>query len=251
MTRIQEEGFSLVEVMIGMLLLSILSIGFYQVMFSTVRGSNSAADVAQSAEEARLGFNRMIRDTREATRLVSASSSGYRIWVDFDGDGCVDAGTAYVKPAGTTVCVAGGPSDYEYLRYAFDGDEVTLEALAGPANGTAATCAPMPAASATCGLSPGDSTLVAGTVTETLASGVRTIGSKPVFSYASNFLEFDDSPTDGETTVTELGDGDNDLEGLELEYISDVNYAFEVSIGGNARKFYGQAQIRNRRYSDL
>ena len=251
MTRPQEEGFSLVEVMIGMLLLSILSIGFYQVMFSTVRGSNSAADVAQSAEEARLGFNRMIRDTREATHLVSASGTDYRIWVDFDGDGCVDAGTAYVKPAGTSVCVNGGSSDFEYLRYAFAGDEITLEALAGPATGAAATCAPMPEASATCGLGPTDSTLAAGTVTETLASGVSTIGGAPVFKYSSNFLEFDDSPANGETTVTELGDGDNDLEGLELDYISDVNYAFSVSIGGNSRRFYGQAQIRNRRYSDL
>lgn len=248
-TRPTEDGFSLVEVMIGTLLLSILSIGFYQVMFSTVRGSNSASDVAQSAEEARLGFNRMIRDTREATQLVSASGSDYRIWVDFDRDGCVDAGSGFVMPAGGTVCVAGGDSDYEYLRYAYDGSDITLEALAGPATGAGATCTPPAVA---CTLAPTDTTLATGTETETLATGVRRIDdTRDIFSYSSNFLEFDNDPQDGQTDVDELGDKDNQLEGLELDYISDVIFAFRVSIGDNERTFFGEASIRNRRYSDL
>ena len=256
-----ESGFTLVELMVGMLLLSILSIGFYQVMFSTVRGSNRTSDIAEMAEEARLGFNRMIRDSRETTQLVSATGSDYRIWVDFDADGCVDAGTAFEKVAPSTECVAGGPADYEYLRYAYTGSRITLEALQGPGSGAAATCFPAPAPA--CGLDPGDSALVAGTETETLAASVRRVEDPPnsgtfrdVFSYVSNFLQFDNAPANGEVSVAELeagtfGDNNGVLEGLELDYVSDINYAFNVSVEGNTRTFFGQAQIRNRRYSEL
>lgn len=240
-----ENGFSLVETMVAIFLLSVLSVGFYQVMFSAVRGSSDASDIAQVAEEARLGFNRMIRDTREATKVVTAGATEYRIWVDFDRDGCVDAGTAFQAAPGGT-CTAGGTTDHEYLAYTYSDPDITLTALQGPGTGLSSALDP-------------SATAVAGTEAETLASHVVAVAGKNVFSYASNFLRFDTSPTggDGEVSGAELdvapgvGDGSGALNGLELRYVSDVNYAFRVEVGGDSRAFYGQAQIRNRRYSDL
>lgn len=227
MSRNDEEGFSLVEVVVAIFLLSILSVGFYQVMFSSVRGSTDAADIAEVAEEARLGFNRMIRDTRETTQLVSASDASYRVWIDFDRDGIVDQG------------------DYEHVKYAYDAttDEITITALTAPAGGDPE-------------LMTGTESAVAGTSAETLSAHIDLVGTRPVFSYASNFLNYDTN-ADGEVTAAELddiagvGNNNNSLDGLELDYISDVNFAFQVVVGGDRRTFYGQAQIRNRRYSNL
>jgi prepilin-type N-terminal cleavage/methylation domain-containing protein len=228
MSRHDEEGFSLVEVLIAIFLFSVLSVGFYQVMFSAVRGSTDTADIAEVAEEARLGFNRMIRDTREATKLVSATGTSYRIWTDFDRDGLVDQ------------------SDYEYMQYTYDSTNrrLTLTALTAPAGGNP-------------DLITGSESAVAGTSAETLSGHIGLVGTRPVFSYVSNFLQYDTTPVDGEVSSTELdaaaGLGNNNgvVDGTELKYVSDVNYAFQVSVGGDARTFYGQAQIRNRRYSNL
>lgn len=225
---LDQTGFSLVELMVAIMLLSILSVGFYQVMFSAVRGSQDASDIAETAEEARLGFNRMIRDTRETTRLITAGNDAYRIWTDYDRDGVVDA------------------SDYEYLQYAYDADAdtITLTALTGPVGGNPNLLDPTAAA-------------LAGTSTETLAAHVQLVGTRPVFSYASNFLQYDTAPANGEVSSTELdtaaglGNNNGALDGIELNYVSDVNFAFRVLVGGDGRTFYGQAQIRNRRYSNL
>ncbi len=214
-----EQGFTLVELLVAIFLFSILSVGFYQVMFSTVRGSNEASDVSEVAEEARLGFNRMIRDTREATRLIVAEDDRYRIWTDFNSDDDVDE------------------ADYEYLEYEYEAGAIYLSALEGPPAGDP-------------DLIDGTEAVLAGTERETLAANIQPIGTNPIFTYVSNFLIYD-ANGNGETSVTELGDGDAVLEGVELSYISDINYAFSVSVGGNSRRFYGQAQIRNRRFSDL
>lgn len=223
-----EGGFSLVEALVAIFLLSVLSVGFYQVMFSAVRGSTDAADIAEVAEEARLGFNRMIRDTREATKLISATDTSYRIWTDYDRDGIVDQG------------------DFEHLEFAYDSARraITLTALTAPAAGDP-------------DLISGAESAIPGTIAEILAGNVRLVGARPVFSYASNFLQYDVNPANGEVSASELDDaaglGNNNdaLDALELEYVSDVNYAFVVSVGGDSRTFYGQAQIRNRRYSNL
>lgn len=219
-----ERGFTMIELMIAIFLVSILSVGFYQVMFSSVRGSDTSSNVAQSAEEARLGFNRMIRDTRETTKLVVAEDTRYRIWTDFNGNEVVDA------------------AEFEYMEYAYDEAtrSITLTALSAPAGGDPDL------------LSDAQGTL-AGTDTERLSGDIEEVEPpQPVFEYVSNFLIYD-ADGDGQTTLDELEDaaGTGVLEGDPLEYVSDVNYAFAVSVNGSSREFYGQAQIRNRRFSDL
>ena len=225
MRRHDERGMSLTEVLIAMFLFSVASIAFYQVMVSAVRGSDDASNVAQSAEEARLGFNRMIRDTRETTELVAADNDSYRIWIDFDRDDLVDA------------------ADLEYVEFSFVDGSLRLTAL------TAATDPDS--------LSGTEGTL-AGTESETIASNVEVVSvTEPVFSYSSNYLNYDAGTADGEVTaaelddVTGLGNNDNILNGLELRYISEVNYAFQVSVDERRRTFFGEATIRNRRFGEL
>lgn len=102
-----ERGFTLVETLTAMLVFSLVATGFYSVMLSGVRSSDVAESVTRVSEEARLGFNRMVRDTRQGGYLASASNTSYTVKVDFDNDGDYDG------------------SD-ETLTFAYDDGRITL-----------------------------------------------------------------------------------------------------------------------------
>ncbi|MFP5298672.1 MAG: type II secretion system protein J [Actinomycetota bacterium] len=111
-----ERGLTLAEILVTVSVLSIISSGFYLVMLSGTRSSRETRSIAQVAEEARLGFNRMMRDTREADSITSPASTSYTIRVDFDHDGLYETPNAQ--------------GDYEILTYAYDatGERITLSA---------------------------------------------------------------------------------------------------------------------------
>ena len=247
MSRIRDDGgYTLVEVMVAISLFSIISIGFYQVMFSGVTGSETARDVSRISEEARLGFNRMVRDTRETAGhcfgatdpscgLVRATATSYEVEIDFNGDGDVDY------------------DQDEYLRYSFDAvaGTISVEALAA------------------------DETTLEGP--DVLVEGVEQIDPdgvsgpllpEDVFQYTSNHLEYDYLPTgapDGVTTsaeidtppagVSDVGDGDGVLDGRgddnprEVLYISNIIYSFNVRQNERVSTFYAEASMRNRRWA--
>lgn len=218
MKRLEDEsGFSIIEILVAVLLFSVISIGFYQVMISSVRGSETTAEVASISEEARSGFNRMLRDAREADSLDAASSTSFTIWVDYDADNTRDY------------------SSYEYLRYTFseaDGT-ITLAALDSSSNVSSSAV---------------------------LVRGVEKVdGTIDVFDYASNRLEYDHNPNDGVTTWEEIdtppagvvgvGDRDGTLDSAELTYLSNIQIRFDVRVEERETEFYGEAQLRNRRFS--
>ena len=107
--RADQQGFSLIEVLVAITLFSIVSIAFYAAMFSGVRGSNTTRNVVRISEEARLGFNRMVRDTREAESFVSVGEDSYRIQTDFNRNGSFES--------------PNGAGDFEDLTFTFDPDE--------------------------------------------------------------------------------------------------------------------------------
>ncbi len=82
-----QRGFTLIETLVVVGLLSVVSVGFYQVLVSGTRGTDTTRSVVRVSEEARLGLNRMIRDTREATGFTATTATSYTIEVDFDRDG--------------------------------------------------------------------------------------------------------------------------------------------------------------------
>lgn len=219
----EADGFTLVELLVAIGLFSVLSIGFYQVLFSGVRGSETTRSVVRISEEARLAFNRMIRDTREATRFscVGPSSgecideSSFEVNIDFNGDGLfLNSG----EPGAV-------PGDYERVTFEFDSDAGTINL-----NG------------------------------EVLIDGVEQIpgpggAPRPVFDYSSNLLQYDTSPVDGTATWEEIdastdpgvGNQDRAINEAELQYLTSVSFAFQVREEDRASEFFAEAQLRNRR----
>jgi prepilin-type N-terminal cleavage/methylation domain-containing protein len=238
--RDQEHGFTLVETLVAMLLFSILSVGFYQVMFSGVQGGETTGDIARISEEARIGLNRILRDTRETgghcfsgasptCGLVTASPTSYSIEVDFNNNRVVDY------------------ADNEYLRYTFDAanNAITIASL--------------------------DNTGAVLSGPEVLITGVSAIPGRDVFDYSSNYLEYDwmdqnqtANTPDGVTEWQEIdrpplgvngvGDRDGTLDDLgddnprEIFFISEINISFRVSSGSRRTEFFNQASLRNRRF---
>ena len=86
MRKRNEQGFTLVEMLTAMMVFGVVSVSFYQVMFSVVRGSDRAQSVAAVSEEARMGFNRMVRDTREGQELTAAAPDEFTVRVDYEND---------------------------------------------------------------------------------------------------------------------------------------------------------------------
>jgi prepilin-type N-terminal cleavage/methylation domain-containing protein len=105
----KDAGFTLVEVLVTMTLLSIVSVGLYSVLLAGTDSSNDARAVTQQSEEARLAFNRMVRDTREADRIITATATSFTVHVDFNADGIITAAPA-----------ANSSGDYEDQTFTFD-----------------------------------------------------------------------------------------------------------------------------------
>lgn len=197
-----ENGYTLIESLVALLLISIVSTTFYSVMFSGVRGSEKAREVTRVTEEARSGLNRMVRDTREADLLSSISATSYNVRIDFNGDG------AYENP--------NADGDFEDLTFSYNAISETISL-----NG------------------------------ETLVAGVDQIGTNPVFSYNSSYLEYD-WDGDGVTTLAELEAAPSHgittvTAGNETDFLTGVTFEFEIASGDSNEQFIAEAQLRNRR----
>lgn len=220
----RDGGFTIIELLVGIMLLSIVSISFYSVMFSGTRSSDTTRSLVRVSEEARFGLNRLIRDTREAELLgcsdtvACPTSTRFNVKVDFDGGVDADGdGDAYDNP--------NARGDFEDVTFAYNAaaDTITL-------NG------------------------------EVLVRGVQPIPGKQMFTYSSNFLEYD-WDADGVTTWQELDAGrsrgvnvGNGNAGTsagpdqgEISFVSSVSLALRISDGDRTQDFYAQAQLRNRR----
>jgi prepilin-type N-terminal cleavage/methylation domain-containing protein len=217
-----ESGFTMVELLVGVVLFAIASIGFYQVLFATARSADSSRAVTKVSEEARLGFGRMIRDTREGRVLVDTDATStvnatfYKVEIDFDGDGAIES-------EGTT----NSQGDYEVLTFAFNDGSNTVTL-----NG------------------------------EVLMRRVQCVESspgvcRPFFDFASNRLEYDWN-NDGVTTWQELDDastqgvvgvGNNNdiLDDAELPFVSNVFFEVDVVERETSTEFIAEAQLRNLR----
>lgn len=193
-----EGGFTLIEVLITLFLLGIVTTTMYQLLFTQAQGSRVAQSVSQDTQEARLGLNRMIRDTRQADTLSDANAdAGYTVVVNYE-----------------------GADQTETFAYDAGAKQITLN-------------------------------------NQPLVKQVTPVSGTPMFGYTSNVLACD-SNGDGLVTAAELdqapsnsnicaGNGDGQLDYPELSFVSNIAYAFQVNVGNRALKFYGQAELRNRR----
>jgi prepilin-type N-terminal cleavage/methylation domain-containing protein len=212
-----EQGFSLVETMVAILLFSVVAVGFYQVMFSGVRASDTTESVVDVTERGRGALNRMLRDVREAAWLTAASPTSFTIMIDFDGNGSF---------------ANGGPMGDEVVTYAYDpaATEITLngETLAQ-------------------GVSP-----VPGTDVFSYASNRLEYdwgGANGVPDGVTTWREINDASC-ASHNVTGVGDCDASPtapDEFELNYITSVHFSFRVTSGARSRTFAGEAEMRNRR----
>ncbi len=158
-SREPEAGFTLVELLATMAIFALVSVGFYSVLFSVSRGSRDSRDTTIVAGEARLGFNRMVRDTREGEELEAATPTSFRVRVDFENDGVGPQVLTFSKSGGALLldgevlmrgvdCIRAEDGTCAQdvfhftsnrLEYDWDGDGVTswqeLDASASPAHG--------------------------------------------------------------------------------------------------------------------
>ena len=212
----RQEGFTLVELLVGVLLLSIVSIGFYTVLFASSRSSDTSRAVTKVSEEARLGFSRMVRDTRQGRALVSASDTSYTIEVDFDGDGVIE-------PDGTQ----NSQGDYEVLTYSFNETANTIslngEVLMRRVQCVEVSGACKPAFSYSSNRLEYD---------WTPKDGITT------------WEELDEAPSHG---VIGVGNSNGTLDAAELPFVSNVTYELMVVERDASTEYIAEAQLRNLR----
>jgi prepilin-type N-terminal cleavage/methylation domain-containing protein len=212
-----EAGYTLIEVLIALLVFSIISVGFYQVMVQGVRGSEQSRDVAEISEEARAGFNRLLRDVREADALDAAGSTSFTIWVDYDADSTRDY-----------------TSD-EVIRYTFDEVEGTVTLASLDSGGNVQTSAV---------LMDGVQNDAANTDIFRYTSNRLEYDWNPVDGVTT--WEEIDTP---QTGVNGIGDRDGTLDVAELSLLSNIIIKFNVQVGDSVTEFLGEGQLRNRRFS--
>jgi prepilin-type N-terminal cleavage/methylation domain-containing protein len=212
-----ERGFAMIELMVTIVLLAIVTTGAYMVLFSLNRASTTARNVAGVSQEARLAFNRMVRDTRQGRAIDSVDSNlsdgkiSYTVLVDFNQDNVI------------TQPLPNDQGDYETLTYTFDRDAKTVT-LNGEVLMRGAECADPEC---------------------------------EVFEYSSSQMQYDwdkdgvvttdelddaGCPLHGNPTI---GNCNNILD-VELDLISNVDFHFAIHVGDATEKFANQAQLRNK-----
>ena len=213
-----EGGFTLVELLVVIMIFGAISTSLYLAVFSGVRGGKTARNVVQVSEEARLGLNRMIRDTREAKDLVAADADSYEIGIDFNLDGDTD-------------------DEGEQETFTFD-----------PSTGRILLTANIPD-----GVNPTTTEPLVVGVSDLAGTNMFTYSSNQLeFDYdpedgVASCAEIDDPPFG-----VSGGNSDDVCGAEELPFITNVSYALQVS-SGDARsgvrttEFFAEAQLRNRR----
>lgn len=208
----RQDGFTLIEILVAISVLSVLSLGAYQLLFAGQRSSNATRDVVTISEEARLGLNRMLRDTREASSIDNATATSYTVILDFDND----------QVAGENPNEAG---DYEKVTFSIAGDEIRISAALATTTIT--------------------EVLIDGVECVDTGSGCAA-----VFEYTSSLLTYD-SNGDGETSMAELevarAAGATTISSDLDDEIDGIDYDFRVASGNSVSDFHTQVTLRNMR----
>lgn len=215
-----ETGFTLVELLVSLSILSMISVGIYTMLFSVVRSGDTSRDLVRQSEETRLGFNRMVRDTREASGILPCGSANfatcYRVQIDFNNDGAITSPNA--------------SGDYEDMEYSYAEAEhvITL-------NGETLMADVFP--------------LAGQNIFQYLSNALQ---------YDANANGITTSAELDSSGVASVGNGNGQLDNPELSYITTISYNFRVRQGtdpcaptpvdgDSCETFSAAAQLRNRR----
>lgn len=233
--RTDDSGFTLVEFLVAMVIVIVL----LAVSMSSIVASNAAVTTSRNVqglnEEARQAINRIARDVRQASVIITAVNAdgptfnaanivAIRFTSDFDGDGCING-------VGTAPCLAYSASNPEDVTYCYAPTSAQLYVI--DSNGSPVT----PAITSCTGGQP----LLAGNV------------AKFQISYRSNLYRDDLNPSDGVTTWRELddagppdGNANGVLDAVELANVDSVVLDLTMSVGGHKQAYRTQVDLRNR-----
>lgn len=238
--EIRDGGFTLIEMLVAMLLVSVLG----AIFLTTVVGARDSADTTVSAqdlnEEARLALNRMARELRQATTLDevfnpdgasydSAAMTAITFAADFDGDGCIDGEVPSPAPIPVPTCQPYNPANPETLTYCWQGSMSGGQLYLVPGTLTGSTCDVN-----------GATPILSGDVTAFK------------LSYRSNEYLYD-ANDDGITTWSELdqagppvGNDDGELDQPDLGNVDSVVIDMTVQgKDGRSQSYETQVDLRN------
>lgn len=208
MTR-REDGYTMIEMMVAMLVFSLVSVGFYSVMAAQSKSVDATRSVSRIGDEARMGFNRMVRDVREADLVSAAASDGssFTVKVNYNGDGL------YQNP--------NAQGDNEILTFAYSGGNITL-------NGE---------------------TLMSGVSAVPSKQMFTFSSNILDYDWDNNgvtsWLEVDQASCAAHG-VTGVGDCSGTLTAAELPYLTTISFAIRSADGSRYGDFYATAQLRNK-----
>ena len=234
-----DDGFTLVEMLVVLVMLGLLGTLMLSVVVSSNRSAKNAQQQTNINEEARLAINRMARELRQATGVTAVLNpdgstfsdtavTALTFKADFDGDGCVNGVAPVPAPTPAPTCNSASASNPEVLTYCYDPAPASqrLSLIPGSLSGT--TCDQA-------GALP------------ILAANVTSLK----FSYRSNEYLYDTSG-DGITTWRELdaadppmGDGDRDLNTGELPNIDSIVIDVGLLEGVHQQRYQTQVDLRN------
>jgi hypothetical protein len=194
-----------------------VSTGFYQVLIAQSKSVDATRSVSRIGDEARLGFNRMVRDAREADLISAAASDGssFTIKVNYNGDGL------YQNP--------NAQGDNEILTYAYSSAAGTVT-LNGETLMSGVTCVKNPDNSCKSPLFTFSSNLLD---YDWDGNGTTT------------WLEVDQASC-ASHGVTGVGNCNSTLDAPEFPYLSTVAFAIRATDGSRFTDFYATTQLRNK-----
>lgn len=237
----RQDGFTLVEFLVAMVVVVVLMAVTVTAVVNTGDLVSTTSRAADLNEEARQAVNRMARDVRQTSGLVTAVNPdgpafdasrivAVRFQADYDGDGCT-GGVATTTPAPT--CLPYNPANPEDLTYCYQPDTEQLYVI----DNDVASVTPVSVTSTSCS---GGQPLLAGNV-----AAFR-------IEYRSNQYRHDLNPSDGVTTWRELdaagppvGDGNGVLD-IELEEIDSLVLDIEMRLEDSRQTYRTQVDLRNR-----
>ena len=206
-----EAGMSMVETMMAMLVFAAASVGFYQVLIGQAKSSDTVRSVSKISDSARLGFDRMTRDVREADGISATTSTGttatFTINVNYNGD------SLYQNP--------NSAGDNEILTYAYDSTAQTIS-LNGEVLMT--------------GVTPIGSTPIFSYSSNILDYDWNNDGT-------TTWQELDAAGANG---VVGVGDGNSVLSAGEWPYLTTIDFAVKGADKNRTTDFYAKVTMRNR-----
>jgi Tfp pilus assembly protein PilW len=242
-----DPGYTLVELLVAMSIVMFIVLGSMSLLKASGSAMTTSTQLQDVNEEARQAINRMSRDLRQASDIVTAVNPdgatfdpthivAVRFQADFDGDQCI-GGVELPNRTITSTCLPHNVSNPEDISYCFapaPGGVGQLYVIDNQVSGVT----PVTSTSSAC---VGGQQILAGNI------------SAFTLEYRSGQYRYDVNPSDGVTTWRELdqggaavGNNNGQLDTVELANVDSVTLALKMRTPeGHLQDYRTQVDLRN------